>query len=213
MINGLLKKINNKSATIGIIGLGYVGLPLVIRFMEEKFKVIGFDIDDEKCRKLNAGESYIRHISAESIQLALKNEFIATSNWNKIAEVDCMLICVPTPLGPNNTPDLQYILSTLNSIQKYLKKGQLLILESTTYPGTTEEEIVPEVEKNNIKIGTDFFIAYSPEREDPGNPDYSTQTIPKVVSGHTQNCCEVANCYTNVLLTKPLQLVLQKLQK
>jgi UDP-N-acetyl-D-glucosamine dehydrogenase len=104
-----------------------------------------------------------------------------------------MLICVPTPLGPNNTPDLQYIHSTLKSIKKYLKKGQLLILESTTYPGTTEEEIVPEVEKNNFKIGTDFFIAYSPEREDPGNPDYSTQTIPKVVSGHTQNCCEVAN--------------------
>ena len=193
MINRLLKKINNKSATIGIIGLGYVGLPLVIRFMEEKFKVIGFDIDDEKCRKLNAGESYIRHISAESIQLALKNGFTATTNWIKIAEVDCMLVCVPTPLGPNNTPDLQYIHSTLKSIKKYLKKGQLLILESTTYPGTTEEEIVPEVEKNNFKIGTDFFIAYSPEREDPGNQDYSTQTIPKVVSGHTQNCCEVAN--------------------
>ena len=193
MINGLLKKINNKSTAIGIIGLGYVGLPLVIRFMEEKFKVIGFDIDDEKCRKLNAGESYIRHITEKSIQLALKNGFSATSNWNRITEVDCMLICVPTPLGANNTPDLQYILSTLNSIQKYLKKGQLLILESTTYPGTTEEEIVPEVEKNNFKIGTDYFIAYSPEREDPGNPDYSTQTIPKVVSGHTQNCCEVAN--------------------
>ena len=193
MMKRLIKRINNKSATIGIIGLGYVGLPLVIRFVEENFEVIGFDIDGAKCNSLNSGKSYIRHISAESIKLALKNEFIATSNWSKIAEVDCMLICVPTPLGPNNTPDLQYIHSTLNSIQKYLKKGQLLILESTTYPGTTEEEIVPEVEKNNFKIGTDFFIAYSPEREDPGNPDYSTQTIPKVVSGHTQNCCEVAN--------------------
>ena len=202
MINGLLKKINNKSAAIGIIGLGYVGLPLVIRFMEEQFKVIGFDIDDEKCRKLNAGESYIRHISAESIQLALKNGFTATTNWIKIAEVDCMLVCVPTPLGPNNTPDLQYIHSTLKSIKKYLKKGQLLILESTTYPGTTEEEIVPEVEKNNFKIGTDFFIAYSPEREDPGNPDYSTQTIPKVVSGHTQNCCEVANSLYKCIVDK-----------
>ena len=138
MMKRLIKRINNKSATIGIIGLGYVGLPLVIRFMEEKFKVIGFDIDDEKCRKLNAGESYIRHISAESIQLALKNGFTATTNSSKIAEVDCMLICVPTPLGPNNTPDLQYIHSTLKSIKKYLKKGQLLILESTTYPGTPE---------------------------------------------------------------------------
>ena len=119
MMKRLIKRINNKSATIGIIGLGYVGLPLVIRFMEEKFKVIGFDIDDEKCRKLNAGESYIRHITEKSIQLALKNGFSATSNWNRITEVDCMLICVPTPLGDNNTPDLQYILSTLNSIQKY----------------------------------------------------------------------------------------------
>ena len=137
MINGLLKKINNKSATIGIIGLGYVGLPLVIRFMEEKFKVIGFDIDDEKCRKLNSGKSYIRHITEKSIQLALKNGFISTSNWNMISDVDCMLICVPTPLCENNFPDLQYIHNTLNSIKNYLQKGQLLILESTTYPGTT----------------------------------------------------------------------------
>jgi len=202
MINGLLQKINSHSATIGIIGLGYVGLPLVIRFVEEKFKIIGFDIDDNKCRILKSGESYIRHISKESIQFALKNEFIATSNWSKIAEVDCMLICVPTPLGPNNTPDLQYIHSTLKSIKKYLKKGQLLILESTTYPGTTEEEIVPEVEKNNFKIGTDFFIAYSPEREDPGNPNYSTKTIPKVVSGITENCRDAADCLYQRIVTQ-----------
>ena len=173
MKNKLLTKINDNSATIGIIGLGYVGLPLVIRFAEENFKVIGFDIDSVKCSTLNSGKSYIRHIPTESIQLALKNGFTATTNWRKIAEVDCMLICVPTPLGANNTPDLQYIQNTLNSIQGFLKKGQLLILESTTYPGTTEEEIVPEVEKNNFKISTDFFIAYSPEREDPGNPDFS----------------------------------------
>mgnify|MGYP002525743466 FL=1 len=202
MKNKLLTKINDNSATIGIIGLGYVGLPLVIRFVEENFKVIGFDIDSAKCSTLNSGKSYIRHIPTESIQLALKNGFTATTNWSKIAEVDCMLICVPTPLGANNTPDLQYIQNTLNSIQGFLKKGQLLILESTTYPGTTEEEIVPEVEKNNFKIGTDFFIAYSPEREDPGNPDFSTQTIPKVVSGHTQNCCEVANSLYQCIVDK-----------
>jgi len=202
MKNELLTKINDNSATIGIIGLGYVGLPLVIRFVEEKFKVIGFDIDNTKCSTLNSGKSYIRHISVESIQFALKNGFTATTNWSKIAEVDCILICVPTPLGASNTPDLQYIKSTLNSIQKYLKKGQLLVLESTTYPGTTEEEIVPEIEKNNFKIGTDFFIAYSPEREDPGNPDYSTQTIPKVVSGHTKNCCEVANSLYQCIVDK-----------
>ena len=142
MKNELLTKINDNSATIGIIGLGYVGLPLVIRFVEENFKVIGFDIDSAKCSTLNSGKSYIRHISVESIQFALKNGFTATTNWRKIAEVDCMLICVPTPLGANNTPDLQYIQNTLNSIQGFLKKGQLLILESTTYPGTTEEEIL-----------------------------------------------------------------------
>ena len=202
MKNELLTKINDNSATIGIIGLGYVGLPLVIRFVEEKFKVIGFDIDSTKCSTLNSGKSYIRHIPTESIQLALKNGFTATANWSKIAEVDCMLICVPTPLGANNIPDLQYIQNTLNSIQGFLKKGQLLILVSTTYPGTTEDEIVPEVEKNNFKIGTDFFIAYSPEREDPGNPDISTQTIPQVVSGHTQNCCEVANSLYKCIIDK-----------
>ena len=117
---------------MGIIGLGYVGLPLVFRFTEEKFKVIGFDIDTEKCRALNSGESYIRHICSESIQIALKNGFTATSSWEKISDVDCMLICVPTPLGINNTPDLQYIHNTLKAICEFLKKGQLLILESTT---------------------------------------------------------------------------------
>ena len=178
---------------MGIIGLGYVGLPLVIRFAEEKFKVIGFDIDAEKCRALNSGESYIRHISAESIQIALKNGFTSTSSWEKISEVDCILICVPTPLGNNNAPDLQYIHNTLKFICEFLNKGQLLILESTTYPGTTDEELVPVVENQGFQIGNDFFIAYSPEREDPGNPHYSTRTIPKVVSGITENCCELAD--------------------
>ena len=193
MKNDLIKKINDKSAVVGIIGLGYVGLPLVIRFSEEKFKVIGFDIDNEKCRVLYSGKSYIRHISEKSIKKALKNGFIATTNWEQISAVDCMLICVPTPLGINNSPDLQYIYSTLNFIKGHLRKGQLLILESTTYPGTTDEELLPVVEKQGFQIGADFFVAYSPEREDPGNLVYNTQTIPKVVSGHTQNCCEVAN--------------------
>jgi len=202
MINGLLKKINNKSATIGIIGLGYVGLPLVIRFMEEKFKVIGFDIDDQKCRKLNAGESYIRHITEKSIQLAQKNGFSATSNWNRITEVDCILICVPTPLGPNNSPNLQFIHNTLNFIKGHLRKGQLLVLESTTYPGTTDEELVPVVKKQGFHIGVDFFIAYSPEREDPGNPNYSTKTIPKVVSGITENCRDASDCLYQRIVTQ-----------
>jgi len=202
MINGILQKINSHSATIGIIGLGYVGLPLAIRFIEENFTVIGFDVDDNKCRILQAGESYISHISKESIQSSLKNGFTATHNWRRISDVDCILICVPTPLTANNTPDLQYIHSTLHSIRKYLVKGQLLVLESTTYPGTTAEEIVPEVEKDKFKIGTDLFIAYSPEREDPGNPDYSTKTIPKVVSGHTPNCRKVADALYKCIVNK-----------
>ncbi len=199
MKNNLLKKISDKSATVGIIGLGYVGLPLVIRFSEEKFKVIGFDIDTEKCQTLNSGESYIRHINAEFIQIALKNGFTATSSWEKISEVDCMLICVPTPLGINNTPNLQYIYNTLKSICEFLKKGQLLILESTTYPGTTDEELVPVVENQGFQIGEDFFIAYSPEREDPGNPKYSTRTIPFRQNCHPNILPSRPNCHSNIL--------------
>ena len=193
MKNQLLRKIKDHSAIVGIIGLGYVGLPLVIRFSEEKFKVIGFDVDEDKCKSLNSGRSYIRHISEESIQHAVENGFLATSNWEEITNVDCILVCVPTPLGPNNTPDLQYIHSTFQSSKPHLKKGQLLILESTTYPGTTEEEVAPVIESRGFKIGEDIFLGYSPEREDPGNPQYSTRTIPKVVSGITSSCCEVVD--------------------
>ncbi len=196
------KRILNREISVGIIGLGYVGLPLAIRFSEEGFKTIGLDIDTEKIDKLNRGESYIRHIDLEKIINTVKNGFTATHKFNEIANIDVILICVPTPLGPHNEPDLSFIHDTLDTIRPYLRENQLLILESTTYPGTTAEEIVPFVESittesqvpnsdSRFIIGENFFIGYSPEREDPGNKHYSTRTIPKVVSGFTPNCLEI----------------------
>jgi len=180
-------------------------LPLIIRFSEEGFKTIGFDIDAEKVKKLNAKKTYIKHIAAEKIKTAVKNGFKATTDFREIANVEAILICVPTPLGLHNEPDLSYIRGTLESINPHLRENQLLILESTTYPGTTEEEIVSFVESvknlparrsgnedgSRFTIGENFFVGYSPEREDPGNKDFSTKTIPKVVSGHTENCLEL----------------------
>jgi UDP-N-acetyl-D-glucosamine dehydrogenase len=187
----LIEKINSNSTIIGLIGLGYVGLPLMIRFSEEDFRVIGFDIDEEKVQKLNDGESYMRHIPDSSILAAASNGFNATSDWKRISECDAILICVPTPLGPHKEPDLQYIRGTMNSIKSYIKKGQLLVLESTSYPGTTEETLVPVAEERGFTIGEDIFVGFSPEREDPGNQKYSTKTIPKVVSGVTANCLQL----------------------
>ncbi len=190
-INNLKSQIINRKSTIGIIGLGYVGLPLAIRFSEEGFRVMGFDVDGKKVQMLNSGESYIKHIDAKLIDTIVRNGFKATSDFNHIPSTAVILICVPTPLGVHNEPDLSYIHSTLQSIKPHLTENQLLVLESTTYPGTTEEEIVPVVEKAGFKIGTNFFVGYSPEREDPGNKNFTTKTIPKVVSGYTENCLEV----------------------
>jgi len=189
--NKLYKSINNRKAKIGVIGIGYVGLPLIIRFAEEHFKTIGFDTDKEKVKKLNNGESYIRSIKKEKIAEAIKAGFKATSDFIEISNVDAIIICVPTPLDEQNEPDLSYIKSTLASIRPYLKKHQLLILESTTYPSTTEEEIVPLIENAGFNIGENYFVGYSPEREDPGNKEYTTKTIAKVVSGFTKNCLEL----------------------
>jgi len=190
-MNSLTQIIKSKESTIGIIGLGYVGLPLAIRFSEEEFKVIGFDIDDVKVNLLNNQESYIKHIKEDDISAMFDQGFMATTDFANISDIDAILICVPTPLGVHNEPDLSYVKSTLNLIKEHLREGQLLILESTTYPGTTAEEIVPVIEKVGFKVGENFYIGYSPEREDPGNKDYTTKTIPKVVSGHTKNCLEV----------------------
>jgi len=188
----LIKAIKIKKAKIGIIGLGYVGLPLAIRFSEEGFQTIGFDIDDSKVKMLNEGKSYIKHINEGDISGMAQQRFMATTDFAKITDVDAILICVPTPLGVHNEPDLSYIKSTLDLVKDHLINEQILILESTTYPGTTAEEIVPVIETLGFKIGENFYIGYSPEREDPGNKNYTTKTIPKVVSGHTKSCLKIA---------------------
>lgn len=198
----LKSSMENKESIIGIIGLGYVGLPLIIRFFEEGFKVVGFDVDDKKVDMLNAGESYIKHIKQEKIKSALGQGFRATTNFSEIENVNVILICVPTPLAEGNEPDLSYVKSTLKTIQPHLKENQLLILESTTYPGTTEEEIVPVVQNAGFKVGENFFVGYSPEREDPGNPKFSTQTIPKVVSGYSEKCLELTNALYGQIIEK-----------
>jgi UDP-N-acetyl-D-glucosamine dehydrogenase len=185
----LIKKIKTKEAKIGVIGLGYVGLPLVIRFCEENFHVIGFDVDSSKVEKLNRGQSYIKHIQAKTIKfLKDNNMFEATHDYSRLQETDCIIICVPTPLKKNKEPDLSYVKNTSDEITKYLRKGQLVSLESTTYPGTTREILLPKFESKNLKAGRDFFLVFSPEREDPGNPRYSTKNIPKVVGGITRTC-------------------------
>ena len=198
----LKSNMENKESIIGIIGLGYVGLPLVILFFEEGFKVVGFDVDDKKVDMLNAGESYIKHIKQEKIKSALGQGFRATTNFSEIENVNVILICVPTPLTEGNEPDLSYVQSTLKTIQPHLKENQLLILESTTYPGTTEEEIVPVIQNAGFKVGENFFVGYSPEREDPGNPKFSTQTIPKVVSGYSEKCLELTNALYGQIIEK-----------
>ncbi len=187
----IIPKIKDRTAVIGIIGLGYVGLPLVIRFGEEGFRTIGFDVDDSKVQRLNSGESYIKHIPSETIKrLRDNNTFNATSDYAKLREVDGILICVPTPLNNTREPDVSYIETTSDEIARYLRKGQLIALESTTYPGTTREILLPKLEKKGLTVGRDFFLVFSPEREDPGNPTYSTKNIPKVVGGITPACTE-----------------------
>ena len=189
--NITLNNIKNNKSIISVIGLGYIGLPLVIRFAEEGFPTFGFDIDAEKVKILNAGETYIKHIYVDKIKTAVNNGFKATTDFSEIVNVDAIIICVPTPLDNRNEPDLSFIHNTLESIKSYLKENQLLILESTTYPGTTEEEIVPIVEAAGFEIGKNYFLGYSPEREDPGNKNFTTKTIPKVVSGYTEKCLEL----------------------
>jgi len=159
-------------------------------------------VDDKKVDMLNAGESYIKHIKQKKIKSALGQGFRATTNFSEIENVNVILICVPTPLTEGNEPDLSYVQSTLKTIQPHLKENQLLILESTTYPGTTEEEIVPVVQNAGFKVGENFFVGYSPEREDPGNPKFSTQTIPKVVSGYSEKCLELTNALYGQIIEK-----------
>ena len=197
----LMKKIAGCQATIGIVGLGYVGLPLALRFAEVGFPVLGLDIDPDKAEALLAGRSYIRHIDEGRIQsMVEKKLFDATTDFSRAIEADAILLCVPTPLNRHREPDLTFVVSSLETILPFLRKGQILSLESTTYPGTTTEVIRPPVENAGFNIGEDMFLVYSPEREDPGNPNYTTHTIPKVCGGETENCLAVGKAlYESVI--------------
>jgi UDP-N-acetyl-D-glucosamine dehydrogenase len=171
--------------------MGYVGLPLALRCAEVFDRVIGFDIMEDRVQAINNGNSYIEHISGESLAQALNQGLEATANFSNIAECDAIILCVPTPLNQYREPDLSFILNTMKQILPYLRAGQLISLESTTYPGTTEEKLRPLIESNGFRVGEDMFLVYSPEREDPGNASFTTQTIPKVVGGATKACLEV----------------------
>jgi len=186
----LTAKLRDRSAVVGIIGLGYVGLPLTLRYAEAGFRVLGIDIDAAKVDKLNRGESYIRHIAAEDIATAREAGFEATIDFTRAMEPDALVICVPTPLNAYREPDLSFVLDTVDALLPFIRPGQLLSLESTTYPGTTEEELRPRLESRGLEVGRDVFLVFSPEREDPGNPDFETRTIPKVCGGSTASCLE-----------------------
>ena len=189
----LMKIIKEKTAVVGIIGLGYVGLPLAIHFGKNGFKVIGFDLDASKIDKILHGESYIRHIPKESIKELLdKKQLDVTIDFDHLKKADAILICVPTPLNDKMEPDLSYLLSTTETISQHLRPGHLIVLESTTYPGTTEEMLLPTLESSNMRVGENFFLAFSPEREDPGNKMFNTGNIPKVVGGVTRHCLEAS---------------------
>jgi len=176
--------------SIGVIGLGYVGLPLVLRFARKNFNVIGFDTDKSKVELLNKGKSYISHIPDKDIQ-GVKHNFIATVDTTKLSQPDAIIICVPTPLDAHREPDLTYIKNTAIEISKHIRKSQLISLESTTYPGTTREILVPELEKTGMKVGKDFFVVFSPEREDPGNKQFPAERVPKIVGGMTKECLKL----------------------
>lgn len=186
-----IEKFNSKSATIGIVGLGYVGLPLALRFSEEGYKVVGFDIDPEKVSRLRDGGSYIEHIPSSGVAKAIQRGFSPTTDFAHVRDVDAVILCVPTPLNKFREPDLSYVLKTTETIVPYLRAGQVVSLESTTYPGTTDEELKPRIEARGLKVGRDVFLVFSPEREDPGAEKFSTKTIPKVVGGVTPECLQV----------------------
>lgn len=198
----IITSFKNNQAVIGIIGLGYVGLPLALRYLEAGFKVFGFDIDADKIKKLSEGKSYIQHIPSNKISNANKKGFNVTTDFSHVQEVNAIIICVPTPLNKYREPDLIFVTNTVDMLLPYLKKGQAISLESTTYPGTTEEELLPRIETTGLKVGEEIFLIYSPEREDPGNPNFETRTIPKVVGGHTSACLEVGKALYEAAISR-----------
>lgn len=202
-INSFIEKVNNTSTVVGIVGLGYVGLPLAIRFTEENFRVIGLDIDPIKIKSLAMGKSYIKHISHSDVKKHVNSGMLdASDDFSRIGEIDALILCLPTPLNNYREPDLSCITQTVESILPFLQRGQLISLESTTYPGTTEEELRSRIEGAGFKIGQNIFLAYSPEREDPGNKNFKTQEIPKVIGGSTLSCLDVAKALYGAVIDK-----------
>ncbi|NQT29330.1 MAG: nucleotide sugar dehydrogenase [Candidatus Saganbacteria bacterium] len=197
MFRKILDKIKERKANIGIIGLGYVGLPLAIEFAKAGFSVTGFDVDRKKVACIKKKKSYIKYIPDRLVV-----GVVPTSDFEQLKKMDCIIICVPTPLGKRREPDLSYVINAAEAIARHLKAGQLIVLESTTYPGTTDEEIKPRLEKSGLKVGADFFLAFSPEREDPGNKKHSTSTMPKVVGGCTKKCLKVAQALYDSIVVK-----------
>jgi len=192
LIYELSGKIQTRKAKIGIIGMGYVGIPLGLEFEKAGFTIIGFDKDKKRVDDINNGKQVMKHISSNLMSEFIKsNRATATTDFTKIQEADCLILCVPTPLDEHEQPDMSYVESATNEISKNISKGQLIVLESTTYPGTTREIVMPLLEKSNLKAGKDFFLAYSPEREDPGNKQFSVSKIPKVIGGYTNNCLQM----------------------
>ncbi len=199
----LEKKIKDNTVRVGVIGLGYVGLPLVKAFLKKGLSVIGFDVDSRKVEMLNLGKSYIKHISADELKAFLAGKvFSATTDFSRLAEADAIIICVPTPLDAHRNPDLSYVLTTTETVARYLRKGQIVVLESTTYPGTTDEEMLPILERSGLKGGRDFFLAFSPERENPGDPVFSAENTPKVVGGLTKDCLRIAKALYDRIVAK-----------
>ena len=201
LIDELEKKIKDKKAKIGIIGMGYVGIPLGLEFAGTGFSVTGFDNDSARVKDINSGKQVIKYIPAKSMkEFVKKNNGSSTNKFSETGNMDCLIICVPTPLDVHEQPDMSYIESASKEIGKNLKKGQLIVLESTTYPGTTREIVKPILEKSKLKAGKDFFLAYSPEREDPGNKEFSVSEIPKVMGGLTDNCLQLtSDLYKNIV--------------
>jgi UDP-N-acetyl-D-glucosamine dehydrogenase len=196
----IVKKLNSRKAIIGIFGMGYVGQPLALRYAAVGYKVIGFDIDQAKVDKLNQGISEIEHIRNEDISTANASGMECTVDFSRASEADALILCVPTPLNKYREPDLSFVIATTEQIVPFLRPGQIVSLESTTYPGTTDEEIIPRITRNGLYVGENIFAVYSPEREDPGNANFTTNTIPKVVGGHTPACLEVGKAlYGNVI--------------
>lgn len=179
-------RISNQTAVVGIYGLGYVGLPLALRFAEVGLKVLGFDIDARKVDMLNAGQSYIERLTVDLIQTARRQGFEATADFARTREVDALIICVPTPLDAHREPDLSFIVNTIDAALPHMRAGQLVSLESTTWPGTTDEVLAPRLRARGLVPGDNCALVFSPEREDPGNPHYGTKDIPKVIGGHTR---------------------------